>query len=74
MKDLAFGKIGTELEYSVKLDEGKVFVVADYKGAQTQGKIDLVVDADALLGFVAKKIPGSIDDLVIGFVQKFKGM
>lgn len=67
--DVAKGKVGPELEYDVKVEGGKVKVEAKYDGAQADVALAVSIDSDLLLDKLAAKIPGQIDDAVIGVIK-----
>lgn len=69
MTELVTGKLGAESTYDVDLVEGYLVATVKYDGAQLDGSVQLNLDVVAILEILKAKIPGSIDDGVISFVQ-----
>lgn len=68
--DIVEAKLGTVGEAQLDLVGGKLLVSVDAKepGGLVEGKLTVGCDLVAVLKLVAQKIPGTIDDAIIGVV------
>lgn len=68
-KDILDGKIGEVGAYDLEFKSGKLSfkVGVSVKGATASVAVEL--EADALLDAIAAKIPGQIDDAVLGLLK-----
>lgn len=62
-------ELGSEANVDVLLKDGKVILVAKYDGKETDAELSVSVSVDMLLDKLAAKIPGQIDDAVIGLLK-----
>ena len=62
-------QLSKEAAVDVKLSQGKVILEAKYDGAQADAMLSVSVSVDMLLDKLAEKIPGQIDDAVIGLLK-----
>jgi len=67
--DVVQGQVGPEAAYDVKVEGGKLIIVAKYDGAETDAELMVKVDAAAFIDKLAALIPGSIDDAVLGVIK-----
>lgn len=67
--DVAQGQVGPELKYDIVVAGGKVKISVSYDGAQADASLVISLDSDLLLDKLAEKIPGKIDDAVIGLIK-----
>lgn len=67
--DVAQGQVGPEAAYDVKVEDGKLVIVAKYDGVETDAELMVKVDAAAFIDKLAALIPGSIDDAVLGVIK-----
>ena len=69
MTDVIQGNIGSEGSYELDIEGGKLIAKAAFNGSQLGASLDVKLDLVAILEKVKEKIPGTIDDAVIGLVQ-----
>lgn len=69
--DILDGKIGAVGGYDLEFKGGKLTFVVDVAapGGLVEGKLGVGVDAGAVLDAIAKAIPGTIDDAIIGVAK-----
>lgn len=69
--DLLDGKIGSVGAYELDLVAGKLVVKVNVAAPEGVGSVALVLELDgcAVLDVVAKAIPGTIDDALIGVAK-----
>jgi hypothetical protein len=61
--------IGTEAKVSVQVKDGKVFLVAAYDGKQLDADLKLGIEVDLFIDQLAEKIPGKVDDAILGVLK-----
>ena len=68
-KEIAKGSLGSNGDYDIEFKAGNL--VATAKGGVGGLKVGVVVelDSDIVLDAIAKAIPGTIDDAVIGLIK-----
>lgn len=71
MTDLVAGTLGPETKYDLDLVAGKLVATANFAGAQMSAGLNVSLDVIALLEILKAKIPGSVDDTIIGIVEAF---
>ncbi len=67
--ELAEGKLGTVGQYDVAFKDG--FLVVDVGAAIPLGSLGIVlkVDAAQIVDAIAKAIPGTLDDVILGVLK-----
>lgn len=68
-KELVQGNIGTVGKYDFSFKEGKFVVEVDATGGPLEGGLVLKLDAGKVLDAIAKAIPGTFDDAIIGVAK-----
>lgn len=70
-KELVQGNLGEVAKYDVEFKEGKLVAAINAEAAQGMVEAGMVVKLDAgkVLDALAKAIPGTMDDAMIGVVK-----
>jgi hypothetical protein len=70
-KDIAEGKIGEVGAYDVEFKEGKLVakVNAGVPAVGLEAEMKISLGADQVLDALAKAIPGTIDDALLGLIK-----
>ena len=63
------GEIGSEADYSLSLEGGKLKLEIIYAGGAADAGISLSLNPDYLLDKLAAVIPGEIDDAVFAIIK-----
>lgn len=67
--DMVQGKIGTVGDYDIQFVEGKLVITAKANYGVGSTSVVQSLDAGAVLDALAKAIPGTIDDSIIGVIK-----
>lgn len=67
--DIAKGNIGTEANYEIDIVGKDLVASFNYAGAQLSSATNVKLDLVAILEKIKEKIPGTIDDAIIGVVE-----
>lgn len=68
-KDLIGGKIGSVGSYDVAFNDGKLVVTSSVADGPASASLSVSLDAGMVLDALAKAIPGTIDDAIIGVAK-----
>ena len=73
-KDLVEGKIGSLGAYDVEFKEGKLVAKAGVShepvpGVAVKADVSVEIGADAVIDAIAKKVPGQLDDALLGLLK-----
>lgn len=71
MTEIYSGKLGAESGYELDIKKGNLVASLSYNGVQLDGKLELNLDVVSVLEIIKQKIPGSIDDAIISFVEEW---
>ena len=61
--------IGSEVNYDVKFEEGKLKLVVKYDGKGADAEVALMLEGEYFLDKLAEAIPGQVDDMVIAALK-----
>ena len=67
--DLGSGQIGAEGSWEIDLTGGNVILSSKYQGTSGGAELKANIDVGFLLDELAKKIPGQIDDAILGLLK-----
>jgi len=54
----------------VEFKEGKLFAKVDYDSPYGGGKFEVYVSSEKVLDALAKAIPGTLDDVLLGIIKE----
>lgn len=68
-KDFAQGNIGSVGKYDVAFKSGQMVLEIDAVAGASSAGLIIKIDAAQVMDAIAKAIPGTVDDAVIGLVK-----
>lgn len=58
------GKVGSETDYEIKVEEGKIMLKLNYDGKGVDAGVWVALEGEYFIDKLTDAIPGSVDDMI----------